>query len=170
MKAAFHKLTTCFLLCLAALPLLFTIYIQTSQSILHEQMREELEENKLVTIRVSTSALSWTESGKEVIIDGKMFDVERFAVEGNAVVLTGLFDTDEDAIITMLDGLEKNNSDGTSSTLAMEWFSLFSFIQEKEPNHFLTGEQFPATSLLQYNRAEDPVLSCDTPPPENRLS
>ena len=169
MKSAFHKLITFFLLCLAALPLIFAIFIQISQSVIHDQMREELKENKLVTVRVSTFDLTWTESGKEVIIDGRMFDVEKFAVEGNEVVLTGLFDTDEDDMITMLDGLEKNSPDATSSTLVMEWFSLFSFIQEKEPNFFLAIKQFPATSLLQYNRPENPVLSCDTPPPENHL-
>jgi len=167
MKVAFHKLITCFLLSLAALPLIFSVYFQLSQSIIHDEMREELEKSDLVTIRVKTSALTWTETGREASVNGKMFDVEKFIVKGNEVQLTGLYDKDEDALITQLDNQEKNNSEPTGSTLVLKWFSCFSWIQDRESNDLFSAQNSCNNALLQEEYIQNPVLSCETPPPES---
>ena len=166
MRAVLRTYMTCFLLILAALPLIFSVYIQISQSVIHHEMREELEKNNLVTIRVNKSALSWTEPGKEAIIHGNMFDVEKLTMNGGEIQLVGLFDKDEDVLITQLDNHEKTNPDTNGSELVLKWFSCFGWSQERELISFSAVQKLSNIPSLQKNNIEAPVLSCETPPPE----
>lgn len=155
------------MLCTAALPLIFAAYIQISEAVIHHQMREELEQKNLVTIQVKSSQIIWTEKGKEASVNGLMFDVERYAVNGDEIQLTGLFDKDEDALFAQIDNAQqKNNNDATGSVLVLKWFGCFLWNANHVPVSILSAQSTYNKPIQQNSRLQNAVLSCDTPPPE----
>jgi hypothetical protein len=167
MKAASRNIISYLLLCMALLPLVFAAYIQTSEALIHHQMKEELERKNLVAIHVNASQLIWTEKGREAIVDGNMFDVKAYTINGADIQLTGLFDKDEDALFAQMSIRQKNNPDATGSTLALKWFGCFGWVSNISLNELFLAEKPLPVSLLQNNFIQSPVLSCDTPPPES---
>ena len=89
---------------LLALPLLSIITIQLYGLHLQHQALERLEKASLQTISIPLSKLVWEKKNREVNIDGELFDVKNFSVNGSEVVLTGLYDKKETAIKNFLKG------------------------------------------------------------------
>ena len=170
MKGPSHKLISYLLLCIAALPLMFAVYVQFSEGIIHRQMREELEQKTLVTIHVNAAQLIWTNKGKEATVNGNMFDVKDYTVNAGDILLTGLFDKDEDALFAQVNAQQKNNPDASGSSLALKWFSCFSWSLNAAATEFFLTEKSLPSSLLQNDIIQNPVLPCDTPPPESTLA
>src|SRR5690349_16902621 len=115
MKTASFKIISYFILSIAILPLMFSGYVQVSEAVIHYKMKEELEQKNLVIIQVKSSQIVWTEKGKEAIVNGNMFDVEHYKINGDEITLTGLFDKDEDALFAKIDNCNSNNSNATGS-------------------------------------------------------
>lgn len=155
------------MLCIAMLPLAFAAYVQVSELVIHHQMREELEQKNLVTIRLKSSQIIWTEKGKEASVNGFMFDIERYAVNGNEIELTGLFDKDEDALFAQVDNAQqKNNNDATGGVLILKWFGCFSWNTNHISDNILTAQAIYNKPIQQNSCLQNPVLSCETPPPK----
>lgn len=55
-------------------------------------MKEQLEQQSLQTIRIPEKNVSWIQKGKELIVDGKLFDVKSYKNNGVYVEVTGLYD------------------------------------------------------------------------------
>lgn len=152
------------------LPLIFAAYVQTSEAVIHHQMREELEQRNLVTIQVKSSQIIWTEKGKEASVNGFMFDVERYAISGDKIQLTGLFDKDEDALFAQIDNAQqKNNNDATGSVLVLKWFGCFSWNTNHASVNILSARSIYNNPIQQNSYLENPVLPCETPPPESMI-
>ena len=97
------KITTAFfLLLLLAIPVLFSVTILLKQKIIHYQREERMGREMLQTITVSSQNIFWIKSGKEVLFDGKLFDVKSFKTEGCNIVLTGFFDNKEDILVEQI--------------------------------------------------------------------
>lgn len=79
-------------------PLLSFVYFLYAENQVRQEMKEKLENASLQHITIPLADLYWIKNGKEVLLDGKHFDVELFAVSGNQVTLTGLFDSKEDEL------------------------------------------------------------------------
>jgi hypothetical protein len=167
MKTPFRKIISYLMLGIVVLPLVFAGYIQTSEILIHREMKEGLEQKNLVTIHVRSSHLTWTKKGKEAIVNGNMFDVKNYTENGDQIELTGLFDNDEDKLFTEINMQQENNTDATGSTAALKWFSCFSWHPDNDPNQFFVAQNSLFPLSRQYTFIQDPVLPCDTPPPES---
>ena len=77
-------------------PLLFFAGYLVKQSLIQNEMEEQLETKALQTITTDLTGVQWLKKNKEVIIEGKLFDVKSYTITGNKIILTGLFDKDED--------------------------------------------------------------------------
>ena len=89
-------------------------------------MEERLEQSPVQTITLPIEAVSWINDGKEVILDGKLFDIKSYTVCGNKIILNGLFDNDEDRLIAKMNDTVHKNKDNNSSplsTLALKFLS-----------------------------------------------
>ena len=74
---SFKRQTTALgLLLLAALPVLISVGFFVKQSIIHRQREKRFEQEILQTITVSSKEVIWLKAGKEILHDGKMFDVK----------------------------------------------------------------------------------------------
>jgi len=163
---ALRKYITCFLLLLAALPFLFSFYFRVSERIIHHDMREELEMKHLVTVRVDASSVTWTKTGKEALVNGKMFDVNQFTAVNGQIELVGLFDEDEDILMSQLDSQEEDRFPANGNALVLKWFSCFSWVQQTDLNNLLLEESSSNIARHEKDVITDAFRACETPPPE----
>lgn len=121
------------MLVLLAAPLLFVAGISIKQKIVQEKMQEKLEKSLLQTVSIRNESIVWVKEGKEILINGKLFDVKSASLTGNHTVFTGLYDEDEDALKEKLNRLAlQNKDDNNSSGQSLLDFLFFPvFTQEK---------------------------------------
>ena len=124
-------------------------------------MAEALEQNALHTITTTTGKVRWVNFGKEILIDGHLFDVESYKLTGNNLELTGLYDTEEDHLNDQLNKIEQQKSGRNSRDYTLFISLLFQpFFTEKNSSlhhhfyyttinqhEFLFSENLYSTSL-----------------------
>lgn len=109
------KQTTAFaLLMLTALPLFFAAGVFIKQTILQQQRRERFETESLQTIRLSATEIVWVKAGKEILHDGKLFDIKSFKTSGTTVELIGFYDHKEDILVKQIKELNQQKEDGSN--------------------------------------------------------
>jgi len=108
--------TALLLLIVMGIPGLLFVYYQGRQAFIRHEMEEKLERQHLETIRIRTNEVLWYEEGKEIIVQGKLFDVKSQAHEGDEIVFTGLFDEKETLVKKQLEQLPKEKSGEESLT------------------------------------------------------
>jgi hypothetical protein len=107
------KIITAFLLLLIlATPLFFSVSVLVKQQIVQCQRNEKFSKEILQTITVSSAAVYWIKPGKEILFDGKLFDVKYYITRGSSIFLTGFFDDKEDKLVQQMVklALQKNQS------------------------------------------------------------
>lgn len=90
------------LLFLLAIPVIFSATILLKQKIIHYQREERMGKETLQTITLSSEKVFWIKPGKEILTDGKLFDVKSFVSAGSKVVFTGYFDDKEDILVEQI--------------------------------------------------------------------
>jgi hypothetical protein len=83
------------LLLIVTTPLFFSAFFLVKKKIIQREMEEKLEIASLETITVSVSDFVWLKKGKEILVNGKMFDVKSHQVNGTKITFTGLYDDKE---------------------------------------------------------------------------
>ena len=167
MRKAFRKITAYGLLLITALPLILNLCLIVSQIIVQHRMVEKIEHANLVTIHINTAELTWTREGREASINGHLFDVENYSTSGNTVTLTGLFDEDEDKLVSQLENAEQNQNEGDpeNSVWFVNLMSLFVFFISSDRNFFSSILQKVRCFLFD-ERILTRCLLKNTPPPK----
>ena len=75
------------------MPLLFSVY-----TIIEKKMIEHRMEEKLQTITLDASAVIWLKKNKELLINGKPFDVKSISRNGDHIIVTWLYDLEEKSL------------------------------------------------------------------------
>ena len=115
-----------------ALPILVFIGRKLQITIVRHEMEERLERDQLITIEVPTGSVYWYKPGKEIIVDGRMFDVKSWKAKGDSILFTGLFDDEELAIKTILENFSKAHTQSTSQH-AQKYFGFVWLHQQRQP-------------------------------------
>ena len=89
------KILASLLLLLLATPLFFFIGYLVKREIVYHEMMEKLESASLHTITLDLAEVNWIKANKEVMIEGKLFDIKNSEIIDNKIKLTGLFDYEE---------------------------------------------------------------------------
>ncbi|MGB5006131.1 MAG: hypothetical protein WBO39_04290 [Ferruginibacter sp.] len=106
--------TAFLLLLLLAIPLFFSVTLLVKQQVMQYQRNERFNKEKLQTISVLSAKIFWVKPGKEILYDGKLFDVKTFKTEDNKITLTGFFDHKEDKLVQHIIKLAaKRNQSGS---------------------------------------------------------
>ena len=81
-------------------------------------MLEQIPENLLIKIAVqeNTANIQWEEEGKELRLQGEMYDVVKEKMENGKKYLFCISDKKEDEVQDALASAVKNNTDNTSSS------------------------------------------------------
>lgn len=167
MHGNFKKISGWALLLLAAAPLLIVTGFLAKQKYIQHQMEERLERSVLHTVTAAAADVVWINPGKEAEINGELFDVEDFHVNGSTVTLTGLYDKEESALKTKLTGLLKQKK-GSTPPLHQLVFKFFAAaaVSDAPSNAALATTSLVFTSYTSYtDKLAEQVRSVSTPPP-----
>ena len=105
-----NKILPLLFISLIAIPLLFSMYFFISQRLVRYSMNEALEKDALHTITTTADKIIWVSVGREILVNGHLFDVEFYTRVGNVIYLTGLYDTEEDDLNKRLNIMEQQKS------------------------------------------------------------
>lgn len=90
-----------FLLALLTAPVLSLLFLQLKQAYIKHTLEERLETQLLKTLIIPKQ--EWQEpDADEIVIDGKMFDIKERRETASGVMVTGVFDEDETAVLHRL--------------------------------------------------------------------
>lgn len=150
-------------------PVVTPVCLQIKQLYLQHEMLEKMEKTALTSIRVKSDNIQWIKPGKECMIAGEMFDVKQIKQEGNVLVLTGLFDEQEQQIRKQLQAQTKQQQNNNKQQ--MKWSKMLQLLAvihagvavDMSPvlyNNQETTDYF----TLCYN---SPFQTIPSPPPKN---
>lgn len=114
------------LLLLVALPLFLSVGIFLKQQLVQHQRIQRFKTELLEILTIKAEKVDWVKAGKEIQIDGKLFDVESFKKAGNNIVFTGFYDYKEEKLVKHIKEIEqqKNKSGSPLSQLAVKFLFL----------------------------------------------
>ena len=99
------------MLLMISMPVWLFVYWQVQQLIVQHEMEEKLEHAQLQTIRLTATAVQWHKKNKEIVIDGRLFDVKSQSISNGIATFTGLFDDEETVIRQQVNRLMQQQQD-----------------------------------------------------------
>jgi hypothetical protein len=91
-----------FLCCLVMLPLLFSGGLQIFQLYLKQRASYRMEHGQMQNLVIPIEKVQWMEEGREIMVDGKMFDLASYSVEDGFLKARGVFDERETTVVNLL--------------------------------------------------------------------
>ena len=167
MKVVIHKISASVLLIASVIPFALVFFFHIKQQAVRYKMKERLEEHILHSITLSETDVHWINKKKEILVNGKMFDVKSFSVENGNYKFIGLYDDEETELTEQLENnFNKNNENGS-------WLisNLFQWLQSVYPNDnegmLLTLLQVQFNSPFININLRSPYRTILTPPPQD---
>jgi hypothetical protein len=157
------------LLLVLAVPLIFSTSILVKQKVLQYQRRARFETEILQTIRVSVENLHWIKPGKEILINGKMFDVKAYHQEAGDFLLTGFYDHKEEKMVKhMNDLLHQKHKPAHPYSHATVKFLMFALYHEAAGFSIGDSWQIVSHRFLNYTELISSITyDAATPPPKD---
>jgi hypothetical protein len=158
------KIITAFvLLLILAVPLFFSVSVLVKQQIAQYQRNEKFSKEILQTITVSSEAVYWVKAEKEVLFNGKLFDVKSYIKKSNSISLTGFFDDKEDKLVQQIVNLalQKNQSGSPFSEPAIKFLFFPAYAIQHEINAELNWK-YISQPYHQYDEGI-PTPPCSSP-------
>lgn len=149
-------------------PFLLFICFFVQQKVVQQCMLEKLEEASLQTISINKEDIIWVKENKEALIEGKLFDVKFYSIKNNEVILTGLFDKDEDALKNNYASIfhsHKNESIPTSELMLKCMFVCALNNNYADVTNCLINFNIEKNYLSFSQKSITQYLSVHTPPP-----
>lgn len=160
------KIFSFILLLVTVLPLLHIPAIHLKQKKISRVMEDKLISGVLHTITLDKKEVHWIKPGKEIMFNGRMFDVKSVSIQNNTITLSGLFDDDETVLMEQVRKDHENNS-ASHKQLAQ----LFQLLQALYDNSSAEEMLFSTVVLKDYGSTRvssllSPFISGFTPPPQ----
>lgn len=104
MRRNSYYIISAFFLLLTLAPLLFMGRLQAFQFYIKQRMEASLERDALQTITLPAAEVQWYEEGREILIEGKMFDIKTYSITNGVFTAQGVFDEKETEVVKLLNG------------------------------------------------------------------
>ena len=162
MKLRLH-LVAALLLLVVVLPLVFITLLQGRQWYVQHQVKEKMERASLHTVFIKQDEIRWIKPGKELRIQGKLFDVKHLVVRHDGLQVTGLYDEEEEAIEALL-----SRQHGSSKSLFQVLLLSQMFISTNDATafHFQPFRQGITYASLKCADLKSLPQSTPAPPPK----
>ena len=148
------------------LPCLFCLYFQVKHHLIRVEMREKLERENLQTIVIPANEFRWYEEGREIIVEGTMFDVKTIVRRGDNYIITGLFDEAETELHIAMGKLQQKKGEGPDAQLLTivfaETFTPPSLSDALETTY---DNNLSSHNVITDEQLYNTILSILTPPP-----
>jgi hypothetical protein len=166
-KAVIQKISAFYLLFAAIIPFAFILFFQVKQQVVRHQMKECLEHELLQTISIHEKKVHWIKAGKEILVEGKMFDVKSFYEENGLYVFTGLYDHEETALVNQLEENWKKSNESGNPVLT-NLFQLLQLVYPNENAYQLTKNNDQSVNYYHLNIQLTTIYKkVSTPPPQS---
>jgi hypothetical protein len=158
---------TAILLALTMTPVIYSIYFHISQQLIRKEMWDKMKGEVSDVVTIHPSKLYWMEEGREIFVNGLMFDVKSIEQVGDSLRITGEYDYEESGIHKELELVKESSRDDDQQAHSVQILvqvmddSLFRFVATFSPIDLQISNHFPGTSIL-------PTIYLDTiyPPPK----
>ena len=158
------------LLVVVALPSLIAIYTSSNILWIQHEMKEKLEYANLETITVNNSSFKWIEKDREILVNGKYFDVKSYQSKGRETIFHGLYDEDETTMSVMAENAATNTPQHKRLVQIATFLQQIQLSQEKTTFTFYTEAYFKFYEYWKYNHRLAPFIAVPTPPPNQSFS
>lgn len=165
------KITAFLLVLLLAIPLIFSVVLTVQQKVLQVSSRFKFDKEIIQTISVHKKDINWVKKGKEILIDGKYFDVKSFKTRGDDLLLTGYYDHKEDNLVGKIKRLfqQKDKSESPVNQTAVKFIFFPAFTNHAEIS-YETKWHFVAIQYYSFDETLPPAPCLDfTQPPKIHL-
>lgn len=85
-------------------PVIFLTGLQVFQWYTTYRMQTALQTENLQTLVFPAAKVQWVEEGREILVEGKMFDIKGFIIKDGFFTAQGIYDDDETSIVAFLSG------------------------------------------------------------------
>jgi hypothetical protein len=115
------------LLLFAAIPLFYAFIFRVQQLAIHQKMKKNLESRLLHTVSLAEKDVHWIGEGKEILINGQLFDIRSSVFVNGYYSFTGLFDKEETILVNQLEKTQQQTSSSDSKVFLQlfQWLQLF---------------------------------------------
>lgn len=129
-------------------------------------MQRKLEQQQLHSITIADNKIQWAEKGKEIWVDGKLFDVEEMEKVNGSTIFYGLYDEEETQLKEIFNTSWKKDLANQNHVLAKIFQCLNGFYCNCLPQFNDLSEK--TTYTFSYNPPHFPawVQPILTPPPQ----
>lgn len=166
MKTTLKKTTSLFFILPGFAPLLFIIFFSVKQQAIRHRMKERIENQSLHNITLANNEIHWVKKGKEIRVNGKMFDVKSITCKNGLTTFYGLYDEEETILKTVF---EK----GCKKSMTADYMLLGQLFQCLQGVYFIPTSNNPIFSVKQLheNSLTAPKIKSRfkkilTPPPQ----
>ncbi len=98
------------MLLLVALPVFLSVGLYIKQQLVQHERTQRFKTELLETFTIKAEKVDWIEVGKEIRINGRLFDVKSFKKNGANIIFTGFFDHKEDNLVQQIAKLAKQKN------------------------------------------------------------
>ena len=158
-----RTITAACLLIGLCVPMLSPVLLQLKQLHVQHEMLEKLEKEQLISIRVKAATVQWVKPKKECLLGTEMFDVKKIVVDGDDLVLTGLYDAKEKELKRMIRQQSEQQSKQSKQTVQL--FSALALPVDAANVFLYTTGTGVLKSLFRQSFYHSPFLGFLTPPP-----
>lgn len=149
------------------LPGILCVYYEVAQFQVREEMEEKLEHEKLQQLQMAVADINWYKEGKEILLNGALFDIKSLEIIDGIAYMTGLYDAQEMHIKKQLHSLqEKQEKDQGTGRMAAKWASQVLYFM---PLHSEAGFFLPIEKI-NYGHSDPRIPTAFSaiivPPPE----
>lgn len=165
MRTAFRNIISFIFLILGLSPILFVLFFALQQHSIRYQMKEKMEQAALHTIMLADNEIQWAKAGKEIWVEGKMFDIKSIEHKEGITIFNGLFDEDETLLKQNLKAnFEKDQA--KQNQLFSQLFQSLQGIYFENSIYHLNSNNKSTISFTHYtSRLHSNFLETPTPPP-----
>lgn len=160
-----RTITAACLLIGLCMPMLSPVILQLKQLHVQREMLEKLEKEQLISVRVKAASVQWVKPKKECVLGTEMFDVKKIAVDGDDLVLTGLYDAKEKELKRMIRQQSEQQSKQSKQTVQL--FSALALPVETANFFLYKAVTGIPKSLFRQSFYHSPFLGFLTPPPRS---
>ena len=144
------RITAFALMLLLTIPICLSVLFLVKQKVLQSTIQARFGKELIQTITISKKNLTWVKKEKEIIVEGKYFDVMNYTTSGDDVVLTGFYDNKEDKLVKEIKKLirQKKATNSSANQLVINFLSPIIYFSQIEITynsnwHFITS-QYPS--------------------------
>ena len=125
MRRPVNLIASIFLMTVISLPALLFFHSQYELHVHKEQMEKKLLQVQSLEIVVPTTSIEWEFWGKEIRINGKLFDLLSIEFKNGQAICKGIFDEEEEILEARLEHyLEQTSKGAQSRNLCKQWIAI----------------------------------------------